>query len=101
MSVLSEINAEIEAERPKILIQAFWDSLHSEAEVIYKFNGGRGAILCSVCNVILLTGSQIDTKALDTGQMGPQYCEDHQKWVHAKHALAHTLAIPALGDESE
>lgn len=49
----------------------------------FKFNGGRGAILCSKCGVILKSGSQIPEyvwEAVRNGtvsQLPDMYCEDN------------------------
>ena len=38
------------------------EKLMSEVKVIIKLNGGRGALLCNECNVILSYGSDHNTK---------------------------------------
>ena len=49
----------------------------------FKFNGGRGAILCGKCGVILKSGSQIPDyvwEAVRNGtvsQLPDMYCEDN------------------------
>lgn len=49
----------------------------------FKFNGGKGAILCSKCGVILKSGSQIPEyvwEAVRKGtvsQLPDMYCEDN------------------------
>lgn len=49
----------------------------------FKFNGGKGAILCSKCGVILKSGSQIPEyvwEAVRNGtvsQLPDMYCEDN------------------------
>ena len=49
----------------------------------FKFNGGRGAILCSKCGVILKQGNQIPDYVWEAVQKGTvselsdMYCEDN------------------------
>lgn len=47
-------------------------------KTIYKFNGGRGAILCNFCSAIIYQGSSIPKNIMEgfkTGaDNGPQYC---------------------------
>jgi hypothetical protein len=54
-------------------------------ELIFKFNGGNGAILCNNCGKIILTGKQIPERfwKVATGEsgetykdIGPQFCCD-------------------------
>lgn len=50
-------------------------------ELIFKFNGGIGAICCSICKVIIATGVEINWEAATSGTLGPQYCPKHIKTV--------------------
>ena len=54
-------------------------------ELIFKFNGGKGAVLCNTCGAIILTGKQIPERFWNaaTGEsgetykdIGPQFCCD-------------------------
>ena len=51
---------------------------------IFKFNGGRGAILCSNCYTIIYEGSQITNDKLKIP--GPMFCceECRKKWDEKK-----------------
>jgi hypothetical protein len=46
----------------------------------FKFNNGRGALLCSSCRVIIKTGVQFSDKEtnamLEKAYLEPQYCEN-------------------------
>lgn len=52
-------------------------SLKPGARGELRFNGGKGAVLCSVCFVILLVGSKIDWEAAHGGTLKPHYCPEH------------------------
>jgi hypothetical protein len=63
--------------------------------LIFKFNGGIGAVLCSNCNKIISTGSRIPEKFWVTAAgmgvetyetIGPQFCCDNckQEWQQTK-----------------
>lgn len=45
----------------------------------FKFNGGRGALICSGCRVILKTGDQFTEEEIEAAKgyafMEPQYCK--------------------------
>lgn len=51
---------------------------------LFKFNGGRGALLCSECRVIIKTGIEFTPKEWEyfKGEikppLPPQYCEQHK-----------------------
>lgn len=52
-------------------------------KAIFKFNNGRGAILCSGCRTILKEGSQISEEEWESVKvkpnnikLPPQYCEE-------------------------
>ena len=53
------------------------------SKALVKFNNGNGAILCSLCNVIIRAGSQMteDDWAFARGEkhLKPQYCDKHEK----------------------
>jgi hypothetical protein len=60
-------------------------------KLIFKFNGGLGAILCSNCGKIIATGSRIPEKFWVTAagmgtetyeSIGPQFCckDCEQEW---------------------
>jgi hypothetical protein len=51
--------------------------------LIFKFNGGNGAVLCNNCHVIIHSGSQIPPEMWDAAthkkehtyeSIGPQFC---------------------------
>jgi ferredoxin len=47
-------------------------------KALFKYNGGRGALLCSMCRVILKTGDQFTEEEIEAIKghaiMEPQYC---------------------------
>ena len=51
--------------------------------MVFKFNGGHGAILCGKCGVILKAGSEIPEYVWDAvrkgtvGDLPDMYCEDN------------------------
>lgn len=48
---------------------------------IIKFNGGKGAILCSTCKKIIKTFSTLSKEELELMEQGglpPQYCDEHK-----------------------
>lgn len=50
-------------------------------KAIIKFNGGKGAILCSTCGVIIKTFSSLSKEELelmDKSLLPPQYCDEHK-----------------------
>jgi hypothetical protein len=51
-------------------------------KAIIKFNGGKLALLCSTCGVILKTGVDFTEEernfALGKGHLEPQYCDKHK-----------------------
>lgn len=63
-------------------------------KALFKYNGGRGALLCSMCRVIMKTGDQFTEEEIDAIKghaiMDPQYClkcqliqalnEAHKEW---------------------
>lgn len=61
--------------------------------LVYKFNGGRGAVLCSNCYTIVYEGSRIPDEykdAMVNGQENnfePVFCCDECKkeWYESKH----------------
>ena len=61
--------------------------------LVYKFNGGRGAVLCSNCFAIIYEGSRIPDEykdAMVNGQENnfePVFCCDECKkeWYESKH----------------
>jgi len=62
-------------------------------ELIFKFNGGTGAVLCTECRVIIATGSKaFDMLTTNT----PQYCVQHQQIVAGL-----SPASPSLGEQTE
>lgn len=48
---------------------------------IIKFNGGKGAILCSTCGVIIKTFgtlSKEELQLMNQGELPAQYCNEHK-----------------------
>ena len=63
--------------------------MRDQEKAIFKFNGGRGAILCNDCHVIIKTGisfTEQETEAiLGKIELGPQYCNDcEEKRIRAE-----------------
>lgn len=62
-------------------------------KLIFKFNGGRGAILCSNCFAIIYEGSHIPDKYKNVifnkqqNNFGPIFCceECKNNWYREKH----------------
>lgn len=59
--------------------------------LIFKFNGGNGAVLCNNCKTIILTGNKIPRQFWDAAtnknkdtyeEIGPQFCceECEKEW---------------------
>jgi hypothetical protein len=68
--------------------------MQDQEKAIFKFNGGRGAILCNDCRVIIKTGisfTEYETEAiLGRAELGPQYCNDcKEKRIRAEISSSH------------
>lgn len=55
---------------------------------IFKFNGGKGALLCSKCQIIIRSGKELtiaDWYAMRVEKiMLPQYCNECKKFINGK-----------------
>lgn len=57
------------------------DKERYEERAIIKFNGGKGAILCSTCAVIIKTFatlSEEEMRLMKEDKLPPQYCDEHK-----------------------
>lgn len=52
-------------------------------KLIFKFNGGKGAILCNNCGKIICSGKEIPRPLPE----GPQFCCDNCKKEHSRKRL--------------
>jgi hypothetical protein len=74
----------VEQGYPQKLIDAFGEHFYcrywEEEKAIVKFNGGKGALLCSKCSAIVKVGSEFNDKESkyvkgEIDYLPPQYCD--------------------------
>lgn len=62
---------------PQSKFAAKWDKAFGKNKSIIKFNGGKGALLCNECNVILAEGTDHET---DFAYMCSKCLQTSAKW---------------------